>query len=365
MVPVEPAPATLTVDLDALVENWRGLKTRVGAADCAAVVKADGYGLGAAQIAPALARAGCSEFFVAHLSEAVALRATLPGANITVLNGVEAGTAEHLIRHGLRPALGSPGQIEVWAAAAKRAGRPLKAALHRDTGMNRLGLSAAESDALERQPSLLAGIEIELVMSHLACSDEPQHPLNASQLAAFAEWRRRYPTTKASFANSSGIFLGPAYHFDLARPGYALYGGNPTPDQPNPMRAVVTLTTRILQIRDALPQGSVGYGATHRFAKATRVATLAIGYADGFNRGASNRGAVLIGGRRAPIVGRVSMDLVTVDVTHLPHAATGDEAVLIGGELDIDAVGANAGTIGYEILTRLGSRPRRVYKGGQ
>ncbi len=357
------AYAVLDIDLDALVGNWRSLRDRLPqGAICAGVVKADAYGLGMAKVAAALAAAGCRLFFVAQLGEAVALRHLLPDAEIAVLNGLLPGEAAAFAAHRLIPVLNDLGQIAAWRGT----GGGLPAIIHVDTGMARLGLPPGELARLAADPSLLAGLSLRAVMSHLACADEPSHPHNARQLAAFGAARAELPAAPASLANSSGIFLGPAYHFDIARPGAAVYGVNPLPGRPNPMAQVVRLKGKILQTRDIDRGEFVGYGSTHRREGPGRIATVAVGYADGWLRSLSNRGSVAIAGQRVPLAGRISMDLMTIDVTALdPQAASpGNFAELIGPGHDIDAVAAEAGTIGYEILTALGSRYRRVYRGG-
>jgi alanine racemase len=361
------AGAILTIDLNAIAENYRRLCAELNGVPCAAVVKADGYGLGALRVAPTLFQAGARSFFVAQFGEAIALRGALPeAAEIFVLNGLAAGPAAEFRAQGVVPVLNSLGEVDAWRAEARAAGSALAAALHVDTGMNRLGLPADELDTLADEPGRLQGIELTHVMSHLACADTPAHPLNAAQLAEFHAARARLPATPASLANSSGIFLGAGYHFDLGRPGVALYGVNPTPGRPNPMRQVVRLQGKILQVREIDAPRTVGYGASHRAAGPTRVATVAVGYADGYLRSLSNCGSAWLGNQRVPVVGRVSMDLITLDVTGAaPNSAqTGAFVDLIGPELPADDVAKAAGTIGYEILTALGQRYHRVYQGG-
>lgn len=359
-----PSQSVLIVDLDAICANYKTLRAQLSGAACASVVKADAYGLGAARVAPALAAAGCSEFFVAHLGEGRALQAALPAdTNIYVLSGLLAGDEKELVETGLIPVLNDPGQIERWAAVARATGKRLPACVHFDTGMSRLGLSAADAAALIADPQALAGLDIRYVMSHLACSDEPQHRLNAQQLARFQKLRAAFPGLRASLANSSGIFLGADYHFDLVRPGAALYGINPVPGQPNGLGQVVRLEGKILQIHEVDPPASVGYGATHRVAERTRIATVAAGYADGWPRSLSNRGSAYIGDIRVSVIGRVSMDLITLDVTAVPGARPGDNVELLGAHLAVDDVAETAGTIGYELLTRLGARYHRAYIG--
>jgi alanine racemase len=364
------AAAILTIDLGAIAANWRLLRTRVAPAACAAVVKADAYGLGADRVIPALRRAGCRDFFVATLDEAIAARRALEdsgpagGVAIYVLNGLSPGAEEVFAEFALVPVLNSLGEIDAWAAFGARMGAPQPAALHIDTGMSRLGLPQDELERLRAAPERLSGIDCALVMSHLACADEPTHPLNDAQLRAFRAALAMLPPRPASLANSSGIFLESAYHFDLARPGAALYGVAPQPDVANPMRPVVRLEGRVLQVRALGPGASVGYGAAYRVETAVRIATVAVGYADGYFRALSQRARGHLGGVPVPLVGRVSMDLITFDVSHVPEADAhpGQMVELIGPRYTVDQVAADAGTIGYEILTALGRRYRRVYR---
>ena len=368
--PTTRAGAILTIDLEAIKENYRRLRQELRPVTCAAVVKADAYGLGAARVAPALAKAGVRTFFTATLDEAITVQAALektrPSADIFVLNGAGAGPVEDFMAHGLMPVLNSLGELETWSAAARAAGRVLPAALHVDTGMNRLGLPPAELDILAADTNRLAGIELRYLISHLACAEESGHELNGLQLRRFEEARARLPSAPGSLANSSGIYLGADYHFDLARPGAALYGVNPTPDRPNPMSQVVRLQGRILQSREIDAPQSVGYGATHRVAGGSRVATVAVGYADGYLRSLSNRASAWIGDRKVPVIGRVSMDLITLDISDVPaeDAHVGALVDLIGPRQGLDALADSAGTIGYEILTALGARYHRLYLGG-
>jgi len=358
--------AELTIDLGALVANYRLLKSRVGNADCAAAIKASAYGLGADRAAPALFAAGCRHFFVATLSEAIALRAVVPQADVYVLSGPLGGDEPDFIAHRLIPVLNSRPQIERWQTWCAGS-TPAPAVLHVDTGMSRLGLSPAGMDRLIAKPTPLSAFPIPVLMSHLACSDEPDHPLNAEQLARWrAAIERLLPLMKQrpilTFANSSGIFLGPDFHFDLVRPGAALYGINPTPAASNPMRQVVGLKARILQVRQIDAHQAVGYGA-HRSTRATRLATLGLGYADGMSRNLSHVGAAFVGEIRAPFVGRVSMDLITIDVGDVPAhlAEPGAWVEILGPQQSADDLAKSAGTIGYEVLTSLGSRYQRRY----
>ena len=355
--------ATLTIDLGAIVANWRRLAAEANGLACAAVVKADAYGCGLARVAPALWTAGCRTFFVAHLGEAVAARALLPQATIYVLNGLLPGTGPVFTAHALRPVLGSHEEMREWAALGVASGRPMPAALHVDTGMNRLGLSVEEALALVDDP-LVRQAGIDLLMTHLVSAELPDDSVNARQAADFARLRAALPGLPASFANSSGVFLGRAAHHDLLRPGYALFGGNPTPGSPNPMRPVVRLEATIVQVRTVSAGESAGYNGRWTADRPRRLATLSLGYADGYPRAASGRGTALVNGVPCPMVGLISMDLVILDVTDAPEPKRGDTAVLIGDGLDIDTVGRAAGTIGYEILTGLGSRYVRHYVTG-
>ena len=355
------APATLTVDLAAIVENYRMLAAKAAPAECAGVVKADAYGLGAAKVAPALHRGGCRTFFVATLDEGRALRPLLPQTPIYVLDGLHGSDAAAFIANRLQPVLTSLEELERW-----RGSRGVEAGLHLDTGLSRLGMPADEAGRLAAEPQRLEGITLTLVMSHLACADDPAHPMNAEQLARFGATLDRLTLPNGitrSLAASSGIFLGAKYAFDLVRPGAALYGIEPLTRQPNPMRQVVRLQAKILQVRRVDAASTVGYGATHRFARQARLATMGVGYADGYLRALSNRGGVYIGDRRAPIIGRVSMDLLTIDISDIPEeqAQPGIWVDLIGPHNPVDAVAAEAGTIGYEILTSLGRRYQRRY----
>ena len=359
------AGGILTIDLAAIVANWRALGARAAPAECAAVVKADGYGCGIAEVTVALATAGCRTFFVANLAEARRARAVAPDPIIYVLNGLLPGTAAAYADANLRPVIGSRAELEEWSSFRASSGWRGDAALHVDTGMNRLGF--AREDAADLADGLGAEPGIALVMSHFACAEE-QHPLNTLQLARFGAMRALFRGIPGSLANSSGVFLGAEAHHDLVRPGAALYGVNPTPGRTNPMQPVVRLEARVVQTRDVAPGETVGYGATWTARRASLIAVVSVGYADGLMRAASgmddHAGAeAIVAGQRCPIAGRISMDLLALDVTGAPASGIrrGDLVTLIGDGIGVDDLAERAGTIGYEVLTSLGRRYRRIY----
>ncbi len=363
--------AVLTVDLAAIADNWRLLRDRHAGGHAggheggatAAVLKADAYGLGAAAIAPRLLAAGCRHFFVAHLAEALALRPLLPGAMLAVLNGLIPGTEAIYAAEDILPVLGSLDELDRWTAQARRAERALPCLLHIDTGMHRLGLDAAELAALAADPGRLTGAALRYVMTHLVASELPHDPHNDRQRDRFARACAMLPAVPRSLANSSGIFLGPAWGSDLARPGAALYGINPTPDLPNPMRPAVRLRARVLQTRIVPAGETVGYNGVWRASRPSRIATACVGYADGWMRALSGHGHALFDGAPVPLVGRVSMDLTTYDVTDHPGVTPGCWLDLLGPALPPEAVAQAAGTNAYEILTSLGARYARDHVG--
>jgi alanine racemase len=361
---------TLTVDLDAIADNWQTLTRRLFAVECGAVVKANAYGLGLEPVTARLVKAGCKTFFVADVAEARRARSRAREAAIYVLNGFSPEAANAFAELNVQPVINSTVELAEWDAFIATQGWRGGAAIHIDTGMNRLGVSAEEAAALA--PRLQQENHgITLLMSHLACAEVQDHPLNASQIRLFRELRMLYHGVPASLANSAGIFIGDTAHFDVARPGAALYGINPTPGRTNPMRNVLTLSGLVLQVRK-VPQGeSVGYGAAWNAKRASRIAVAALGYADGLLRAGSGPdrkagGSAIVAKKRCPIVGYISMDLTCIDVTDLPNNAVrrGDSATFIGEDLLIDEVAASAGTIAYEVLVRLGSRCHLAYRGG-
>jgi alanine racemase len=369
--PAEPETGgVLTIDLVAIEINWRALARQVVTVECAAVVKADAYGCGLEPVTARLAKAGCKTFFVADLAEARRVRAVARESVIYVLDGVTPAGAPVFAELHARPVINSITELAEWDAFVAASNWRGGAALHVDTGMNRLGITVDEAAALAPRVQT-DNHGITLLMSHLACAEDANHALNEKQIKLFRDIRMMYRGIPASLANSSGIFLGNSAHCDVVRPGAALYGVNPVPGRPNPMRSVVELTGRILQIRNLARGDRVGYGVTWTARRATRMAVVALGYADGILRSSSTSdrhrgGKALIAGKPCPFVGRVSMDSVCIDITDLPEGAArrGDTVTLLGEKIGVDEVAAAAGTIGYEILTGLGRRCQRIYLGG-
>lgn len=352
--------ARLDINLDAIASNYRKIAALAAPAKTAAVVKADAYGLGLTPVARCLANAGCTIFFVAHAAEGLALRAILPDAHIYVLHGLPENASQIYAANGLRPVINNLHELATWRSVSTR---HCGAILNFDTGMSRLGLGAPEIAVLKNDASLLAGLKLDYIMSHLACADDPAHPLNAQQLLAFNALRALFPGVPASLANTAGILLGPQYCFDLARPGIGLYGGSPSGTGESPFRNAVGLYAKILQIRDVDSEDYVGYGATYRPTGPARIAVAGIGYADGYMRALSNLGTGAIGGRPVQLVGRISMDLCTFDITGLPAdiCAPGGEIELIGPHIPLENMAGKAGTINYEVLTHFGTRFARTY----
>jgi alanine racemase len=382
--PEDRAGAILTVDLAALVENWRLLKRKAPGADMGAVVKADAYGLGLEPVARALQAAGCATFYVAHIDEGIALRQiTGASARIVVMHGPNPGTERDFAAHRLVPVLSTPIQVKAWRRFAEAADMLMESVVQVDTGMNRLGLTGAEFTALLDDPDGFSGLTPLALMSHLAVAEVPAHPLNAQQHERFdgalARFRLKFGDAKGSLVNSSGIFLGPAFHYQLARPGAALYGVNPTPGTvnpqapaganppapsgANPMIPVVRLSAKILQVRRVDAAAPVGYGATFQAPDGAKLATVSMGYADGLLRSWGAAGHAYIDELKVPVAGRVSMDLTTFDVSAVPQSSLGPGAMIdiIGSKQSVDDLARASGTIGYEILTALGRRYHRRY----
>jgi alanine racemase len=356
----DPSAARLTVDLDAVAANYHALTAEAGSA-VAPVVKGDAYGVGVAPVSRRLWAEGARRFFVARVGEGEALRRILgpdrPAA-IYVLDGCPRGAAARLAAAQLIPVLNSPEQIGEWASQTGGAA----AALHVDTGMNRLGLRVDEAEALAKPSS--NGGAFELVISHLACATDPHHPMNAVQAEAFAAVRALYPDARASLANTAGVFLGAPYRYDVARPGVGLWGGGPFEESHPALSAVVTLEAPILQMRAVRPGETVGYGATWRAQATTEVAIVAAGFADGLLRAVGQGGYGWFAGEARPYLGRISMDLIALDMTGCREARAGAMVELLGDNVKLDDVARLANTVPYEILTRPAHRIARVIKGG-
>ncbi len=362
----DQAGAILTIDLAAIRANFRALQRGLGKTACAAVVKADGYGLGAVEVASALTAEGCRSFFVAHAVEGLHLRRALgPDPAIHILNGIHPGAEDDCAAAGLTAVCNCVEQLSAWREAARRRGSgKLPVAVQVDSGMSRLGMASSEVAAVAGSPGAFDSLELKLVLSHLACADEPAHPANEAQRGEFDRLRRMLPPAPASLANSSGIFLGTDFHYDLARPGAALYGINPLPNRPNPMRQAVGLSAKVIQTREVGTGTGIGYGQVMTAQAPLRLATIALGYADGWPRRLGAAG--WFEGVRLPFAGRVSMDSIILDLSGLAagRLKPGDLVELIGPDQTVDDVAALAGTIGYEILTGLGGRFHRRYEGG-
>jgi alanine racemase len=362
------AGGVLSINLKALQQNYLTVKRQVSPAECAASVKADAYGLGMDEVAAALWAAGCRIFFVALPEEGKRLRAILAEAQIYILDGLLAGEAGFYAAHGLRPVLSQPEEIEEWARWCKEKARPLPAGLHVETGINRLGLDGDQVRAIAAKKSLLAQFEPSLIMSHLAKADEPDDPFNELQRRRFEALRGLLPPMPASLANSGGAFLSREFHLDLVRPGIGLYGGNPFLRRANPFKPVVRLEGKVLQVKHVAAGETVGYGGSWRAERPSLIAVVAAGYADGYFRacsfpGSAGQAKVLVCGAYAPVVGRVSMDMITVDVTDVPAQGIvrGTMVELFGEAITVDDLARWSGSIAYEILTRLGSRYPRLY----
>ena len=366
MTNVDFEAARVTVRLGAIVSNYRLFQRLAGPAAIGAVVKADGYGVGAEFATSALLSAGCDTFFVARLEEGIALRPHAPQARIFVLDGAPPDAVPALITHRLTPVLNSASEVAVWSAVARESRSVLDAVLHVDTGMNRLGVPGDELPFLAGEPrKRFDGIRLVLVMSHLACADDPDARMNRLQLDRFKTALALLPAAPASLSASAGVLLGKDFAFDMVRPGIGLYGGNPQPGRSNPFATCAILTGRVLQVRRVDKGESVGYGATFRAKRPTVIATAALGYADGLMRAIGNRGAGAIHGQRVPVAGRVSMDLITLDVTDIKDVKVGDDVEFIGDTISLDDVAMAANTAPYEVLTSLSHRASRRYVEGE
>lgn len=359
----------VTIDLEAIARNWRDLKNRLAeTTECAAAIKADAYGMGQAEAGQALFDAGCRTFFVAVPAEAIALRQTLPDAVIYALNGLLPGSLSHYLEHRIRPVLGSHAELVEWIAVCKSAGRTFEAAVHVDTGIHRLGLSPAEFSAALSDADLMGPFVPSLLMSHLACGSTPSHIMNHHQLELFRDLTTPHAHIQRSLANSAGVLMGPEYHFDLVRPGIALYGGQAIENAPNPMTPVAKVEARIMIVRDVPEGDTIGYGAKQTARRPLKNAVVAAGYADGLLRAAGSTddrpgGFAIICGYKAPILGRISMDMITLDVTDIPDhlVKRGAYVEMMGPNVAAADLAAYANTIDYEYLTSLGQRFERIY----
>ena len=360
------APSILTIDLAAIRQNYKLIKSKVKSAQVAGVVKADGYGLGAVRVTKALYQEGCRVFFVAHLAEGVTLRQQFPDITIYVLNGLLTGNADDFLSYNIFPVLNNLHDIVTWQAVANARNEKLPCIIHFDTGMNRLGLGKAETKTfLENKEQYLKGINVNYVMSHFSCADEFESSETDRQAAEFETLVTELPNIKASLANSAGVFVGDNVHYDLVRPGMALYGLNPQPHKQNRMVQAVRLQTRILNIQEISTGESVGYGASYKAHKREKVATVSLGYADGFFRSLGEKGKLYWGDQACPFRGRISMDLATVSLDNVKGEVpkVGDMLDVIGAHQTPDDLAKNVigGTIDYEILTSLGARYYKVY----
>jgi alanine racemase len=360
-IPKTHASAILTIDLAAVRKNYQILQDTLNGVEVASVVKANGYGLGADKIGTALVKAGCKKFFVAHLEEGIHLRRYVGDAEVHILGGLLPGASDAYREHSLTPVLGSLHEILTWGAYTRDT--PLPCDIHVDTGMLRLGLPQSELHRIANDPDIITRLQVSNIISHLASADELNRNQTEAQLRAFQIARKTLPMGNACLANSSGIFCGKPYHLDMVRPGIALYGANPTPNFQNPMCPTIELKAKIIQIRDASAGETVGYGATYKVYKNSKIATVSVGYADGYSRSLSNKAFAYLGRHQIPLVGRVSMDLITFDITNVPIdlCKIGAWVELIGPNHSIDDVANEGDTISYEVLTNLGARYHRVY----
>ena len=360
----EQANSVLVVDIEAIVSNYKALRTKVIGADCAATLKANAYGLGIEKIALALNEAGCSTFFVATIDEAIELRKILNSdrKQILVLNGFPKGTSPIFKRYNLMPVLNDFMQLERWIEFNKTLEKKQKAALHLDTGMNRLGLDEKDFARLIQTPQILKNANVHIIISHLSCSDESENKMNNRQLLEFTSSIKLFPKVSASIANSGGIFLGKEFYLDLVRPGLALYGSVPGHSK-NELVHAVSLYGRVLQIRTVRKGELIGYGGSYKATRNTNIATIGVGYADGYQRSLSGNSRIFFLGSPLPLVGRISMDSITVDISDLQTTKlnVGDFVELLGKNFTIDQAASLAQTVPYELLTGLGRRHYKHY----
>lgn len=356
--------AIATIDLDAIVENYKALATMIAPTQCSAVIKANAYGLGAKYVGPALYQAGCRVFFVAQLIEAIELQTYLPNdVKIAILNGVQQNAEEQTAKSGFIPVLNSFDAIESWNHLCLTSKQKFSAIVQIDTGMNRLGLDQDDLKKLIQTPDIFKTADILYIMSHLASGDEAETLSNKQQLNALNNALKKLPKCKIAFANSGGIFLDQDYNFDLARPGIALYGIQPHGSKPNIIKPVLQLSARVIQTRNVKKGLAIGYSGSFITKRDSHITTIAIGYADGWHRYLGNKGSVYFHGRKIPIIGRISMDSITLDITDLEGLILkrGDLVELIGSHQTLEDVARDADTIPYEILTSLSNRCERIY----
>jgi alanine racemase len=353
----------LTIDLDAVAANYRRLQALAPGSEVAGVIKANGYGCGSPMVGKTLIEEGCQSLFVATASEGASLRTHLKDVEIFVFYGYDQSLNSVYESNELIPILNSFSDVDSWSKFSASRGRPLPAALHVDTGMTRLGLTEPETKTLLDRPELLAQLDLRFVMSHLACADTPDNPMNAAQLERFNDLSNLFPGLKKSLANSAGMLIGPSYHFDLARPGIALYGGEASGQGNAPFEPVAHLHAPVLHVHEVAKNTSIGYGATYTVDRPSRIAVVGLGYADGYMRSLSNLGYGFLSGAKVPIAGRISMDLTAFDVTDIAaeNCQTGGWIELLGANISVDDVGRAAGTFGYEVLTSLGHRYTQRY----
>ncbi|MBB44951.1 MAG: alanine racemase [Rhodospirillaceae bacterium] len=355
----------LEINIDSIIHNYQLINRKVGNTECAAVLKADAYGMGASVIAKALDKAGCSTFFVATMDEGIELRSCFSEHKnkIAVLSGLLEGSEDIFYNNKLTPILNDIEQMKKWAFYNRKKKISAPGILHIDTGMNRLGLTIREFHDIIDKPTTLKELHVGGIMSHLACGDQPGDIMNKEQLSLFLNAKKNFPHVKASLANSAGVFLGQSYHLDMVRPGIALYGSGSGSIPLNPLKQVIKLYSRVLQIRTLSRGASVGYGASYKASKTTRVATVGLGYADGYLRSLSNCSWVFFNNVKLPVIGRISMDYITIDITKIASEKIkkGDFIEIIGDKFTLDDLATVANTIPHEILTRLGTRHRRIY----
>jgi alanine racemase len=362
---LDSANSFLCINIDLIISNYMLLKKKLGKAACAATLKADAYGIGAAKVGPALVKAGCSSFFVATIDEAIDLRnyIKLKHIKIAVLSGFLPKTEPIFNEYDIIPVINNLDQLRDWKKYNSATGKSLNSVLQIDTGMNRLGLTANELYKILDNPTEINGANLCGLMSHLACSDEPDHEMNQKQLLEFIKAKNKLPRMETSLANSGGIFLGKSYHFDLARPGIALYGATPNYNACNPLKQAIKLYGRVLQIRETGANQTVGYGASYKPTRDSVIATVGVGYADGYLRSLSSNSYAFFNNIKIPIIGRVSMDCITVDISSVPTRTIkpGDFIEVMGDNFTIDDIAKAANTVPHEILSGLGTRHFRQY----